>query len=121
MIAKPIGWMTHEALDRLKRGGNESRGTVPVHVCETGQASIPLYSEADYAELVAELDAIKDELDEAEEMATDYNTALKLLIMRAFDMNMARAVYELHGVTEKKILMGSWRITVEAMEGGNDR
>ena len=28
---KPLGWITTESLHRLRAGGNDSRGTVPIH------------------------------------------------------------------------------------------
>jgi hypothetical protein len=40
----PVAWITRESLARLQRGGNESRGTVPVHVQRSNIATIPLYA-----------------------------------------------------------------------------
>jgi hypothetical protein len=42
--AEPVAWMTEESQRRLARGGNDSRGTVPVHVERGLIASIPLYA-----------------------------------------------------------------------------
>lgn len=43
--AKPLCWMTKESLQTLKSGGNDSRGTVPVHHKRTNLSSIPLFTE----------------------------------------------------------------------------
>lgn len=39
----PIGWVTDESMYRLLRGGNDSRGTVPLHEKPSSVAKIPLY------------------------------------------------------------------------------
>lgn len=41
-VAEPIAWVTDESLRRLKRGGNGSRGTVPVHTKPSAVAKHPL-------------------------------------------------------------------------------
>lgn len=38
-----IGWITYESVYRLKRGGNDSRGTVPIHVERSSVAKMPVY------------------------------------------------------------------------------
>lgn len=39
----PIGWITAESLARLARGGNDSRGSVPIHANRSATARFPLY------------------------------------------------------------------------------
>ena len=46
-----IGWITRESIRRLRRGGNGSRGTVPIHDRLSVTASIPIYIERDCAKL----------------------------------------------------------------------
>lgn len=41
---KPVGYLTHESVDRLRFGGNESRRTVPLHADKSRFASIPLFA-----------------------------------------------------------------------------
>lgn len=42
-MSNPSAWITKESLRRLKAGGNESRGTIPVHCTPTRVAKIPVY------------------------------------------------------------------------------
>ena len=42
IAAKPIGWITDESLRTLNRGGNGSRGTVPIHTKRSAVAKHPL-------------------------------------------------------------------------------
>jgi hypothetical protein len=41
----PVAWMTRESARRLADGGNDSRGSVPVHAKRSNVACIPLYTE----------------------------------------------------------------------------
>jgi hypothetical protein len=74
----------------------------------TADQNGPWVTYAAYERLAAERDT-------AMRVATDYNSALKRLVMRAHDMNAGRSVYDLHDVTEGETPMGSWRITVEEL------
>ena len=40
---KPLAWITDESLLRLARGGNDSRGSVPVHAQQSSVAKTPLF------------------------------------------------------------------------------
>jgi hypothetical protein len=40
---QPAGWLTEESKDRLLRGGNQSRGTVPLHRGHSAKSAIPVY------------------------------------------------------------------------------
>lgn len=42
--AEPVAWLTEESWRRMRAGGNQSRGTVPVHVQASRAAYIPLYA-----------------------------------------------------------------------------
>lgn len=41
---KPVAWISRESLSRLCSGGNDSRGTVPVHAKRSRTSSAPLYT-----------------------------------------------------------------------------
>lgn len=38
----PIGWITDESIYRLERGGNDSKGTVPIHKSRSYVAKTPV-------------------------------------------------------------------------------
>lgn len=40
---RQIGYITTESISRLERGGNDSRGTVPIHREESRGACAPVY------------------------------------------------------------------------------
>lgn len=40
---KPVAWISDESLCRLLNGGNDSRGTVPVHSAPSNVSKEPLY------------------------------------------------------------------------------
>lgn len=42
-MSRPVAWISDESLRRLKWGGNESKGTVPVHALRSKVAKTPLY------------------------------------------------------------------------------
>ena len=42
-MSAPIAWITDESLLRLSKGGNDSRGSVPVHAASSRVAKTPLY------------------------------------------------------------------------------
>ena len=64
---RPIGWMSDESANRLFCGGNDSRGTVPLHARKSAVSSIPAFDE----------DAIKqtrlDALEEAAKICDEFN------------------------------------------------
>lgn len=66
---KVIAWITGESLSRLESGGNDSRGTVPVHVRKSVAAYRGLVLREDAECLLAERDAriaqLERERDEA--------------------------------------------------------
>ena len=41
--AEPVAWISAESLRRLKQGGNDSRGTVPVHATHSMSTHAPLF------------------------------------------------------------------------------
>jgi hypothetical protein len=43
-IGPIIGYLTEKSYDRLRSGGNGSRGTVPLHFMPSNAAHIPLYA-----------------------------------------------------------------------------
>ena len=44
VLREPVAWITEEALESLKnRGGNGSRGTVPIHAEKSRVAKIAIY------------------------------------------------------------------------------
>ncbi len=44
--AVPMGWITRESSRRIRwNGGNQSRGTVPLHAHRSHVACIPVYAE----------------------------------------------------------------------------
>jgi len=43
-LSEPVAWMTSESARSLPRGGNGSRGSVPVHAKKSHVAHIPLYA-----------------------------------------------------------------------------
>lgn len=51
----PVGWITRESLARLKRGGNASRSTVPIHNRQSHVANKPLYASPPATPLEMEL------------------------------------------------------------------
>ena len=57
--AEPVAWMTQESLHRLRQGGNDSRGSVPVHAAASNVAKIPLFMGAQPAAEPAELDRLR--------------------------------------------------------------
>lgn len=66
---KVVAWISRESLRRLESGGNDSRGTVPVHVRHSFVAFRGLVLRADAERLLAERDAriaqLERERDEA--------------------------------------------------------
>lgn len=67
-----IGWITGESLRRLKKGGNKSRATVPVHSKPSHVATVQVYmnnfstvKRPDQDEVLDKLRAIKVERPEA--------------------------------------------------------
>lgn len=44
--SKPIAYITRESLMRLQRGGNDSRGSVPVHAERSNSAKFAVYLDA---------------------------------------------------------------------------
>ncbi len=45
LVQEPFGWITSESAYMLKKhGGNESRGTVPMHAKKSAISTIPLYT-----------------------------------------------------------------------------
>ena len=43
-MGDPTAWLSDESVRRLARGGNDSRGTVPVHAVRSGVSCNPLYA-----------------------------------------------------------------------------
>lgn len=104
--AVPVAWMRAKAMNKK---------FARVTIGKLFPTDEPLYSHDDYATLTAELDSLKAEVARLMRFATDYNTALKRLIMRAHDMSAGRSVYDLRGVTEGETQMGDWRVVVEEL------
>lgn len=42
-VRVPDGWISCESIWRLRRGGNDSKGTVPIHAKRTATSCIPIY------------------------------------------------------------------------------
>ena len=44
LAVEPFGWVSRESIYRIKRGGNGSKGTVPIHAKASSISRIPLYT-----------------------------------------------------------------------------
>lgn len=70
-MPEPIGWITRESIDRLDLGGNDSKGTVPIHKSRSYVAKTPVLL-ATQAEAYAN-ERILAVLREVAEIADDNN------------------------------------------------
>lgn len=44
LSAEPFAWISSESVYRLNNGGNDSKGTVPVHANRTSVSKLPIYT-----------------------------------------------------------------------------
>lgn len=63
MKVEPVAYISSESFCRLFDGGNDSRGTVPVHPNQSATSKIPLYSQESIAQLQAEVERLRSDRD----------------------------------------------------------
>ena len=91
---KVIAWITGESLSRLESGGNDSRGTVPVHVRHSRVAYRGLMLRSEVERLLTERDAriaqLERERDEAAKLFADLSPRAVELAKRVDELKRER-------------------------------
>lgn len=82
--AEPVAWISNESLRRLTRGGNGSRGSVPVHHERSSVAKNPVYLHPPQPHLTASIATVPQPEPIAPQELADY-VADKLSLFRNID------------------------------------